>query len=131
MGDGVEDYAQAYVGDDARVLGWGPQGLLVAVRGLVWRVAPDGAVTRMEAGARWAGSYPAGQSVTEDGAVVALAAPEGVWIYQGVAWHRLAPEALRARMPLLRDVAPSADGRSFALRFADNHVAVIQRPARR
>lgn len=121
-------YAQAYVADDAHLLGWGPEGAVVAIRGLIWRVGASGA-TQLRAGTRWTGSYPAGQSITEDGAVVTLPAPEGVWIYEDRAWRRLDPEALRDRMALCRDANPSADGRSIVLRFEDNRLAVVTRPA--
>ncbi|MEZ4390536.1 MAG: hypothetical protein R3A48_05525 [Polyangiales bacterium] len=122
------NYAQAYAGDDAHVLAWGPEGVVLAVRGTVWRVGPSGA-TRLRAGAAWGGTYPAGQSITEDGSVVTLPTPEGLWIYESRAWHRLAPEALRPRMPLCRDANPSADGRAILLRFEDGRLAVVQRPA--
>lgn len=124
-------YAQACTSDDVRALGWGAEGLVVTVRGLVWRIAPDGAVTRLAAGEAWRGNFPAGQGITEDGAVVTLPAPEGLWIYQGTAWRRLAPEALRERLAILRDAAPSADGRAILLRFEDNRLAVVQRAAPR
>ncbi|MFO0626497.1 MAG: HAD-IIIA family hydrolase [Polyangiales bacterium] len=122
LGENPGTYAQACAGDDVRALGWGADGLVVTVRGLVWRIAPDGGVTRLVAGEPWRGRFPAGQAITEDGAVVTLPAPEGIWLYQGTAWRRLAPEALRDRLPLLRDVAPSADGRTLVLRFEDNHL---------
>lgn len=130
-GENPGAYAQACTSDDVRALGWGAEGLVVTVRGLVWRVAPDGAVTRLAAGDAWRGSFPAGQGITEDGAVVTLPAPEGLWIYQGTAWRRLAPEALRDRLALLRDASPSADGRTILLRFEDNRLAVVQRAATR
>jgi hypothetical protein len=130
-GEDPGGYAQACASDDVRALGWGAEGLVVTVRGLVWRVAPDGAVTRLVAGEPWRGSFPAGQGITEDGAVVTLPSPEGLWVYQGSAWRRLAPEALRDRLALLRDAAPSADGRTILLRFEDNRLGVVQRAAPR
>lgn len=130
-GEDPRGYAQAYSSDDLRALGWGAEGLVLIVRGLVWRVAADGAVTRLAAGETWRGRFPAGQGITEDGAVVTLPSPEGVWIYQGTSWRRLAPEPLRDRLALLRDVAPSADGRTLVLRFEDNRLGVVQRAAAR
>lgn len=130
-GEDPGGYAQACTSDDVRALGWGAEGLVVTVRGLVWRVAPDGAVTRLAAGESWRGSFPAGQGITEDGAVVTLPSPEGLWIYQGTSWRRLAPEPLRDRLALLRDAAPSADGRTILLRFEDDRLAVVQRAAPR
>lgn len=128
LDDPTVSYAQAYAGDDAHALGWGPEGLVIAVRGTVWRVSASGA-TRLRAGVAWGGTYPAGQSITEDGAVTTLPAPEGLWFYEARAWHRLAPDELRARMALCRDASPSADGRTILLRFEDGRLAVVQRPA--
>lgn len=126
-------YATAYASPDARALGWGPEGLVIALRGRVWRVPPTGDGVALNAAERWGGTFPDGQSFTEDGRVAALPAPEGIWVHEGAAWHRLVPDALREQLALVREVSPSADGRTLLARLSDHRLAVIerQRPTRR
>lgn len=120
--------SRPYVGADAQVMGWGAEGLVLSVRGRVWRVPPAGDAVPLAAGERWTGSFPEGQAITEDGRVAALAAPEGVWVHEGASWRRLLPDALRERAGEVRDLNPSADGLAILARLADNGLAVIERP---
>lgn len=123
------DAARAMSAREARVLSWGPSGLLVAVRRLLYRVAPTGEAAPMLLGEALGAGNPAGSAVSPNGSMAVQPGLGGLWVRERNAWRRWAPEALAGRFAQLTDVTVSPDGRSTA-GLVGTQLWLLDRPQR-
>jgi hypothetical protein len=100
-------------------IGWSREGLVVAWRGRLMRGRGDGTpFVPLGAGAVGTGFAP-GSSASVDGRSVVLAGADAVYVRDAAGrWRGWRPPALAGRTRQLRDLTPSADGRTIAARIA-------------
>ncbi len=110
----------------AHALGWGRDGLVVAVHGVVHRVAPAG-VTRLALNESPGAGFAAGAAVSPNGAAMAMPGLSGVWVRERNAWRRWSPASLTGRFATLTDLTPTNDARALAA-MAGTEVWLLERP---
>lgn len=98
----------------ARVLSWGPGGMLVAIRQLLYRVPIGGEASAVFLGVPLGVGHPSGSAVSPDGSVALLPGLAGLWVRERNAWRRWAPEGLAGRFAQFTDLTVSPDGRLAA-----------------
>jgi hypothetical protein len=97
-----------------RALAWGRDGLIVAFRGALYRVANDGAVAHVRLGESLNGGFTPGAAVSENGATVVLPGLSGLWVRERNAWRRWSPQALTGRFAQMSDLTVTSDARVIA-----------------
>jgi hypothetical protein len=101
---------------DARAVGFGREGLVVAYRGRLYRVGATAApATPIGGGEPLGGPFPAGSSASESGEYAVVASAEGLFVRDAAGrWHSWAPPELAGRYRQLTDLAISNDGNTVA-----------------
>lgn len=109
-----------------RVLGYGRDGLVVAVHGLLYRVAAGG-VARVALGDALGAGFAAGSAVSEGGAALVVAGRSGLWVRERSAWRRWAPASLAGRFAQMTDFSVSNDARTL-VGLVGTELWVLERP---